>query len=57
MQRAAVSIPAYIAEGKGRNHLGDFFVIFPLPMAHSKCPTLRTSICNIKIIIKSVACY
>ncbi|MTF38736.1 four helix bundle protein [Cyanobacterium aponinum] len=40
IQRAAVSIPANIAEGKGRNHLGDY--IRHLSMANSSLKELET---------------
>ncbi|WPF87221.1 four helix bundle protein [Cyanobacterium aponinum AL20118] len=40
IQRAAVSIPADIAEGKGRNHLGDY--ICHLSMANGSLKELET---------------
>ncbi|WP_306302780.1 four helix bundle protein [Cyanobacterium aponinum] len=40
IQRAAVSIPANIVEGKGRNHLGDY--IRHLSMANGSLKELET---------------
>ncbi|WP_342597584.1 four helix bundle protein [Cyanobacterium aponinum UTEX 3222] len=40
IQRAAVSIPANIAEGKGRNHLGDYPSFVKLRINYQKIETI-----------------